>query len=132
MSSSTTKVYDRVLLADYLAKKHTEQIKILAEDTNQILAKMAWIEDIEEIEELKETDLMVDGELVPKVNGNSIADKIARHYTLLTEEDFNLDIREGIYSNSEEEISEGAFALRWNVAPWQMLIINTFIQRKNN
>ena len=117
-SGIPSKVYDRVLLADYLAKKHTEQIKILAEDTNQILAKMAWIEDIEEIEELKETDLMVDGELVPKVNGNSIADKIARHYTLLTEEDFNLDIREGIYSNSEEEISEGAFALRWNVAPW--------------
>lgn len=115
-SGIPSKVYERVLLADYLAKKHTEQIKILAEDTNRILSSMEWIEDIEDIEEFR--DLMDDSKSAPVENRLTIADKIVNHYTLLSEEDFNLNIREGLYKNSKEEVGEGAFTLNWNIAPW--------------
>ncbi len=130
-SGVPSKVFDRVLLSDYLAKKHTEQIKVLAEDTNRILDSMQWIEDVEDISGLEGTDLMDEGKLIPTESSESIADRIANHYTLLNEEDFNKNIREGLYQNSKDEVSEDAFALHWNVAPWANANYNDFYTGKD-
>ena len=60
-----------------------------------------------------------------------ISNKIEAFFLIEEEEEFNTYIREDLYKNSKEEISEEAYTLWWNVAPGQMQII-TIITRKEN
>ncbi len=140
-SGIPTKVYKRVLIADYLSENLVTQLKTLSEDSNTLIQTLEWIEDIE----ITDTEINVDESRTNKEKASSIANKIVRHFSLLNDEEFEQYLREDINKlfNQDpnnrkfngrhgDEIHNDAFTLHWNISPWSNVNYSDFYYDKEH
>jgi predicted ATPase len=110
ISGVPSKVMNRELITDYLARKMTEQVKTMLEDKNWLMDVLFYWENSEEVNIHSERNNIDPHKL--------LIESFTNTFDIVTGETVSKDLSEFRDLKLDNSLPEEAFCLNWNTMPW--------------